>query len=265
LLFNDFLSRCSCRLFEVTGEAQERLLEQPLVLAGALRGITSTEQAAVEIDKAHYLANVVIHLGYGLAVDGFEEGFLELGWQFQVFVLHGESDRDQTIEAELLSEVFIEVSALELLEEEDEDLGQALWVVILDGKVVFALQATNEALDEEVRGEGEVWAVSVLYDMGYESNTPNLSILVGCMLVDGLEGDFDLSRWVVLVQIDHLQVSRRVLRQCQQGLVQLILEHVDGLGRSGLDTLLFALLGVLLEVLVEARLANLVILDNVQV
>lgn len=54
------------------------------------------------------------------------------------------------------------MSALELLEEEDENLGQALWVVILDGQVVFALQTTNEALDEEVGGKGEVRAVYVL-------------------------------------------------------------------------------------------------------
>ena len=65
-------------------------------------------------------------------------------------MLHRESHFNEVIETELLSEAVVELSALELLEEEDKNFGQAIRVLILDRQVVLTLKTANEALDEEV-------------------------------------------------------------------------------------------------------------------
>lgn len=65
-------------------------------------------------------------------------------------MLHRESHFNEVVETELLSEAFVELSALELLEEEDKNFGQAIRVFILDRQVVLTLKTANEALDEEV-------------------------------------------------------------------------------------------------------------------
>jgi len=49
-----------------------------------------------------------------------------------------------------LCEAIIELSALELLEEKDEDFGKTLWVVILDGEMTLTLKTANKALDKEI-------------------------------------------------------------------------------------------------------------------
>ena len=58
------------------------------------------------------------------------ESALQVWWQLQVFVLHCELDFDQVIEAIILGKVLIESRTLELLEEEDKDLHETLWVLI---------------------------------------------------------------------------------------------------------------------------------------
>ena len=65
-------------------------------------------------------------------------------------MLHRESHFNEVVETELLSEAVVELSALELLEEEDKNFGQAIRVLILDRQVVLTLKTANEALDEEV-------------------------------------------------------------------------------------------------------------------
>lgn len=138
-----------------------------LVLACAGSGVGTTKETAVKSDQTDDFLNLgLIDLRNALAIDNLTQGFLELIWQLKVFVLQCESHFNQVIETELLSEAIIELSTLKLLEEKDEDFCETLWVVILDGEMVFTYETANETLDEEVHREGEVRAV-ILGNVGH--------------------------------------------------------------------------------------------------
>ena len=77
-------------------------------------------------------------------------------------MLHRESNWDQVVKALLLSEVFIEFDASELLDEENKNFSKSFRILIQNCHVVSTIQAANEALDEEVHWEGEVRAVRAL-------------------------------------------------------------------------------------------------------
>ena len=97
------------------------------------------------------------------AIDDLAESFLELGWKFEVFMLYREVDWDQAVEANLPCEAAIKFGASELLEEEHKNFGETLRVLVRDRQMIIALQAANEALDEEVQREGELRQVCVLH------------------------------------------------------------------------------------------------------
>lgn len=149
-----------------------------------------------------------------------------------------------------------------MLEKEHKDLGEALWVLIRHRQVPLTLQAANVALKEEVDREWVVATVVVLLDVRHEGNLANGCIGVCCVLVDGLKSYFDLGRWIVLIEVDHLQVLCLRLRHHGQSFTQLILEKLDRAGTGRFNALADRFSRVLFEVGVQTRLTNRIVLNH---
>ena len=107
-------------VLEFYAEIAQGRLQQLLIVLDAWRGLLTTEEVAVKIDKTDNLMNV--RLRNSLTVDCLAKRFLQLWRKFKIFMLHSESNRQQVVKAEILGEIVIELGSLELLEEEDEDL-----------------------------------------------------------------------------------------------------------------------------------------------
>ena len=66
-------------------------------------------------------------------VNSLLHALFKLGWQLQVFVLKSEVDFEEVVEAKFLCKRVVKLDVFELLEEEDKDLEEALWVFIRHG------------------------------------------------------------------------------------------------------------------------------------
>lgn len=96
-------------------------------------------------------------------------------------MLHSKAHFDDVFKSKLLHESSIELGALELLEEEDENLSEAIWVIIRHGQVAFTFKAANVTLNQESGGERIVLEVVVRRDLWDECHASNFCVLVGFM------------------------------------------------------------------------------------
>ena len=102
-------------------------------------------------------------------------------------MFRGELDLDEVIEAMLILERTVEADPFELLEEEDEDLGETKWVIVGQGEMSLSIQASDIALSQERSGEGErVTGGTILSNMGHQSNNSDLRGDASRHLSDGL-------------------------------------------------------------------------------
>ena len=102
-------------------------------------------------------------------------------------MFRGELDLDEVIEAMLILERTVEADPFELLEEEDEDLGETKWVIVGQGEMSLSIQASDIALSQERSGEGErVTGGTILSNVGHQSNNSDLRGDASRQLSDGL-------------------------------------------------------------------------------
>ena len=140
-------------LFDALLEALDKLVnraphERSVLVAGQSR-VASAKEAPVELNKSDDFTHMLFDFFQVRLVQGQLEGLIELWWQFQIIMLHRESDLDQVVEAILLDEILVELDTLEGLEEEYKDLGKTLRVLVRHSEVTLTLKTADVALYKE--------------------------------------------------------------------------------------------------------------------
>ena len=95
--------------------------------------------------------------------------------------------------------------------------------MIVHCNVALTIEAAIVALNEE--GERE-WILFIeVFDLWNKCKFSDLDITASSVCIDGSNCDFDFSWWIVLVQIDDLDVGGLLLANFDERVTQLILEE----------------------------------------
>ena len=150
---------------------------------------------------------------------------IELLWQFKVFVLHREIVSNDVIKAEIALQV-IEAYSFELLREKKNDAKKSLRVIIRHRKMALTFQAPQVALRYVCCRERQVAAQSGLSNVWHQSNEPQSRVRSRHLVLNGTYCVFDLAWWIILVQVDHLEIFRLAFRKLFDSIADLALEHI---------------------------------------
>ena len=103
------------------------------------------------------LADLTIYLRNIFLTDGRKERFLQICWQFNIFVLKGEVHGQYFVKSVLFQELSVKFGVFKLLEENDKDFGKTRRILIWHQNVSFSFETPHVALHKEGKRKGELF------------------------------------------------------------------------------------------------------------